>query len=317
MRLVGVQRVRVGRVIASESYVRFVVLSHLRVMRRFSGSVNVRVTSASGRVHSRAVPDVKFGVVSSAPETQEALGNFCRRLRVTTGLDLAPAVYKSYGELLKSTVDGIVDVVWAPPLIAIELEDRGIAMPAVVVRRSSRVGYYSALFCLADAPFQRVEELSKVRAAWVTKESASGYVVPRWHLRSLGVRLADAFATEEFFASHEAMTQAVLDNRADVGSTHVSLDPVTGKLASAPWLALGAAPGAVRVLLLVGPIPGDVVAISARVDSGARRRLIAALVALRDDVDGLALFEAGAFEPVPDGHLTLLRRLARFNETRA
>jgi ABC-type phosphate/phosphonate transport system substrate-binding protein len=294
-----------------------VVLSHLPVMRCFSGVVNVEVTSASGGVHSRAVPDVMFGVVSSARETPDALGNFCRRLRVTTGIDLAPAVYTSYAELLKSTLDGRVDVVWAPPLIAIELEDRGIATPAVVVRRSSRVGYYSALFCLADATFQRVEELSKVRAAWVSKESASGYVVPRWHLRSLGVRLADAFATEEFLASHEAMTQAVLENRADVGATHVSLDPVTGKLAAAPWLALGAAPGAVRVLLLVGPIPGDVVAISSRVDSGARRRLIAALVALRDDADGLALFEAGAFEPVPDGHLTLLRRLARFNETRA
>jgi phosphonate transport system substrate-binding protein len=323
LRLVGIEHVHLF-VLARVRNFRFVVtrvLGHVRVMRRFCASVNstrfVEVTSASGRVHSRAVQDVTFGVVSRAPETLGALGNFCRRLRVTTGIALAPAVYGSYADLLARTIDGRVDVVWAPPLIAIELEDRGVASPAVVVRRSSRVGYYSALFCLADARWERVEDLSRARAAWVSKESASGYVVPRWHLRSLGVRLNEAFADEEFFASHEAMTQAVLDGRADVGATHVSLDPVTGKLAAAPWLALGAAPGAVRVLLLVGPIPGDVVAVSSRLDSSAKRRLVAALVALRDDADGLALFEASAFEPVPDGHLTLLRRLARFNETRA
>jgi ABC-type phosphate/phosphonate transport system substrate-binding protein len=203
-------------------------------MRRISRSVNQRVTSGIGRVHSGAVPEVTFGVVSRAPETHDALGSFCRRIRVTTGIELAPAIHASYSELLKRALEGRVDVIWAPPLVAIELEDRGVAQPAVVVRRSQRVGYYCALFCLAGAPFQRVEELSGLRAAWVSKESASGYVVPRWHLRSLGVRLAEAFASEEFYSSHETMTQTVLDGKADVGATHVSLDPVTGKLASAP-----------------------------------------------------------------------------------
>ncbi len=295
----------------------FGVISHVRVMRRFYRLVKGGVTSASGWVHSLAVPSVTFAVVSHASETKEKLSSFCRRIQGSTGLRVAPEVYPSYAELLKNALEGRVDVVWAPPLVAIELEDQGVAQPAVVVRRSARAGYYSALFCLASASYQRVEELSKLRAAWVSKESASGYVVPRWHLRSLGVRLADAFRSEEFYGSHEATTDAILEKRADVGATHVSLDPVTGKLASAPWLLVGAAPGDVRVLLLVGPIPGDVVAISTRIGAETRAQLTAAFVGLRDDADGRALFEAGAFEPVPDGHLTLLRRLARFNETRA
>jgi len=91
---------------------------------------------------------------------------------------------------------------------------------------------------------------------------------------------------------------------------------VTGNLAAAPWLAFGEKPNAVRVLLLIGPIPGDVVSVSSRVEGVVRRRLVAALVAMKADGASRALFEASRFEPVPEGHLDMLRRLSRFSETR-
>jgi ABC-type phosphate/phosphonate transport system substrate-binding protein len=132
----------------------------------------------------------------------------------------------------------------------------------------------------------------------------------------MGIRLEKALTVENFFGSHEAATRAVLEDQADVASTHVSLDPVTGKLAAAPWLALGAKPADVRVLLLIGPIPGDVVSVSLRVEAVVRRQLVAALIAMKVDGSTRALFEASRFEPVPEGHLDMLRRLSRFSETR-
>ena len=210
---------------------------------------------------------------------------------------------------------GTVQVVWASPLIAIDLEDAGFASPVVVVQRSSRAGYYSALFTRSAGAIQSVEDLKRVRAAWVSTDSASGYFVPRWHLRSMGLELSQAFATESFQGTHEAVTRAVLNDEADVGATHVGFDPVTGKLAAAPWL--GIPDGSARVILLVGPIPGDVFSISLRVDAATKRRLVAAFVAMKGDADCRQLFEASRFDPVPDGHLDLLRRLLRFRETRA
>jgi ABC-type phosphate/phosphonate transport system substrate-binding protein len=133
----------------------------------------------------------------------------------------------------------------------------------------------------------------------------------------MGVSLTTAFASEKFFGSHEAVTRAVLTGEADVGATHVSRDPLTNKLSSAPWLSLGPKSPAVRVLLLVGPIPGDVVSVSARVDSATRRQLVAALIAMKADGVSQTLFEANRFEPVPEGHLEMLRRLSRFKETRS
>lgn len=254
-----------------------------------------------------------FAVVSAEPAAQQSLAAFCAKLGQATGLSVQPCVLGSFEELRERSVE----LVWAPPLVAIDLEDQGVASSAVVIRRSTRAGYYCALFVRNESPLTKVEALRGVRVAWVSKESASGYFVPRWHLRSMGIDLAQAFAKEELLGSHEAVTRAVLAGEADVGATHVGLDPVSGKLAAAPWLALGVAPGAVRVLLLVGPIPGDVIAIGQHVDPSARRRLVAALVAMREDESSRSLFEASQFDPVPEGHLDLLRRLARFSETKA
>jgi phosphonate transport system substrate-binding protein len=146
----------------------------------------------------------------------------------------------------------------------------------------------------------------------VSPESASGYVVPRWHLRSQRVDLQRAFGEEVFLGKHETVARAVCDGQAAVGATHVALDPVSGRLASAPWCTSNPEGPAIRVLLLVGPIPGDVIALRTGIASDARRQLTAALLALRPaDVAVGPLFDATSFEPVPSGHLSLLRRLSR------
>lgn len=260
-----------------------------------------------------------FAVVSDSEPTQEALGLFCRRLQTSTGVDIAPCVLSSYSALTETALAGRVDFVWAPPLVAVELEDKKAAIPVVVVKRGLRGGYHAALFARAEAPYRRPEELVGLTAAWVSRESASGYFVPRWHLRSLGVDLHKAFPRELFCSSHEGVVDAVLGGQADVGATHVGLEPVSGQLAAAPWLDMGAQRSSVRVLLLIGPIPGDLIVAGSHVPAGVRRRVAAALLSMHDDSDSAAqsLFQASRFEPVPDGHLGLLRRLARYSETGA
>jgi phosphonate transport system substrate-binding protein len=259
-----------------------------------------------------------FAVVSSTERTELALGQFCRRLSVATGLDISPCVVPSYAALINDTLAGKVQLGWAAPLVAVDLEDRGAVVPLVVLMRGVRAGYHAALFARADRPYRRIEDLQGLTVAWVSRESASGYFVPRWHLRSLGVDVGRAFQRELFCSSHEEVVEAVASGAADVGATHVGLEPVSGQLAAAPWLDLGLPASSMRVLLLVGPIPGDLIVAASSVPAAARQRLVAAFLGLRDDHDGMAqsVFQATRFDPVPDGHLDLLRRLARFAETR-
>lgn len=263
------------------------------------------------------MPSLTFAAVSAEAATAEALARFCERLGQATGMTFQARVLDSYAELRAGALSGTLDLIWAPPLIAIDLEDAGAAQSAVVVHRSARAGYYGALFTRADSRFVKVEALSQARAAWVSKDSASGYFVPRWHLRSMGLKLDDCFSTEAILGSHEAVTRAVLEGSADVGATHVGLDAVTGKLAAASWLSMGYPASSVRVLLLLGPIPGDVIAIGHHVEAAVRQRVVAALVTMNEEATSRGLFEASQFDPVPEGHLELLRRLSRFRETRA
>jgi phosphate/phosphite/phosphonate ABC transporter binding protein len=261
-----------------------------------------------------AVTPQTFAIVTDLARTRAAFEVFCQRLETATGFRISPSVYPSYASLIEEALAGRLDLAWSPPLVAVRLRQAQAAAPIAVVRRSSRTGYHSALFARADGPLRRPGDLRGLRAAWVSPESASGYFAPRWHLRSLGVDPKIAFVEESFLGSHEAVAEAVLGGKADVGATHVGLDPSGGSLTSAPWMTLGAPPTAIRVLLLIGPIPGDVIIASRKVPPGTRRRLTAALLTLRGDDAADAsqtVFDSTRFEPVSEDHLRLLERLQR------
>jgi phosphonate transport system substrate-binding protein len=262
----------------------------------------------------RAAPPgaLVFGVVRRSEQTEASAAEFCGWLARATGLDVQARVADGYAELLADIVAGEIDVAWLPPLVAIDAQDQaGVTLVAVVQRRDPK-GYHSALFTRADSRFQDVRDLCGAVGAWLSPESASGHFVPRWHLASRGIELAKAFREHLVFETHGAVARAVASGRADVGATHVALDPVTGELARAPWLELPDAPP-MRVLLLVGPIPRDVIAAAASLPVSTRRALLAALLSLEADHALVrSLFEATCFEPVPERHLELLRRLAHF-----
>jgi len=186
----------------------------------------------------RAVPTLHFAIVSTDEAVPAALDRFCSKLSFTTGVNVQPMVLSSYAALLERARAGEAQMVWAPPLIAIDLEDEKVASPVVLVQRSTRKGYHAALVARSDSGLRSVDDLVGVRAGWVSPESASGYFVPRWHLRSMGKDLKQVFSEERFCGTHEAVMRAVSDGSVDVGATHVGLDPVTGKLAAAPWLTL-------------------------------------------------------------------------------
>jgi len=254
----------------------------------------------------------RFAVVAKASTTGDLAAAFCARMTALTAVRFVPRVVESYEAIVDDLVHGRCELAWASPFVALEAEDRaGVALLAVV-KRPFAVGYHSALFTRADSTLRSIADLAGATVAWGSPWSASAYVVPRWHLRAKGIDLRRAFGQELSFARHDAIGRAVWDRVADVGACHVGVDPVSGLLASAPWQAVTGALGAMRVLLLVGPIPADVIAATRFVAPELRRRIVSALLAMKQSDPGLgALFDATSFEPVPEGHLALLRRLAR------
>jgi phosphate/phosphite/phosphonate ABC transporter binding protein len=235
------------------------------------------------------------------------LDEFCAALAAATGLQVDAVGVWYYHRLLEAMDVGDVDVAWLPPILAATAMIRGLAVPFALPVRGGVTSYSTALFARDDSRLRAVEDLAGVRAAWVDRQSASGYLLIRAHLRALGVDIERAISADRFTGSHEEVAQAVLDGSADVGASYVHLDPDDDRPMRAAWGDAG-----VRVLSYAGPIPADVIARSRRLDDKAQRRIEHALVSnqsprLRDAAR--VLLGAEGFALPRPGHLDAVAAL--------
>jgi phosphonate transport system substrate-binding protein len=127
---------------------------------------------------------------------------------------------RSYEDLERALLEGRADAAWGPPIVCARVEDAGghVALRAI---RYGAVTYRAVLLCRADDPIDLRAEatLRQRRAVWVDRWSMAGYVLPRHHLRTLGLDPASAFEREDLLGSYAACLDAVLELEADVTAT--------------------------------------------------------------------------------------------------
>ncbi|MFO0759066.1 MAG: PhnD/SsuA/transferrin family substrate-binding protein [Byssovorax sp.] len=264
-----------------------------------SGSEGQRADRPEG------APALTFAVASGSPATEPLLAALCQELSAALGRPIAPLVLPSYAALTDALADGRAQIVWAPPLVAIELEDTGLATIALCCTRGGQIDYHTAIFTRHAAPYEKLADLKGCHAAWVDAHSAGGYLVPRMRLAKEGLDPATLFGKQSFLGTHAAVACAVLDGEADVGATYLSLDPKTGRPESAGWLEAGAGINGAYVLATAGPIPSDAIALGNRLGSDEKAAIVERLLALPEAIpdifgrlfraDGLAVPEASHF----------------------
>jgi phosphate/phosphite/phosphonate ABC transporter binding protein len=238
--------------------------------------------------------------------TRGLLEQFCLALSDATGLTVEPRGVASYVRLLDQLEAGEIDLVWLPPIPALRATAGGHVVPVALPVRHGESSYSAALFTRADARWRVPADLDGVRAAWVDPQSAAGCLIIRAHLKKTGIDLDRAFSEAEFLGTHDAVADAVVEGRADVGATFAYLDE-SGRPKRAGWGARS-----VHLLASAGPIPNDIVAARKGLSSLLVRLVQSALV----DVQNAQLREAArvllaaeGFEvPTPD-HLEPLRGL--------
>jgi phosphonate transport system substrate-binding protein len=196
------------------------------------------------------------------------LEEFCLALAEATGLEVVPRGVWHYHHLLEGLADREIDLVWLPPILALRATANGRVIPIALPVRNGVSAYRAALFCRVDSPLESLADLKHVRAAWVDRQSAAGYLIIRAHMASLGISLEEAIGSENFVGTHDGVAGAVLDGDADVGATYVYLDERGGdrpRVLKAGW---GEAP--VRMLAYSGAIPSDIIAADRHVPAPLR-----------------------------------------------
>jgi phosphate/phosphite/phosphonate ABC transporter binding protein len=237
----------------------------------------------------------------------------CAALAAATGLDVKPVGVWYYHRLVEAMDIGHVDIAWLPPILAAQAASRGLSAPIALPVRGGVTSYSTALFTREDAPWTSPQELAGVRAAWVDRQSASGYLIIRAQLRALGVDLDRAFASDRFTGSHEEVAAAVMEGSADVGASFVHLDPADDRPLHAAW-----GDARVRILAHAGPIPADVIAASGRLDAPRLERVRRALLDGSDarlrEAARLLLGAEGFAAPRPDHLAAITALLPRLDE---
>lgn len=225
---------------------------------------------------ARSVEDgarLRLGVALTSGFTRAHLDEFCAALAGATGLAVEGVGVWYYHRLLEAMDIGHVDVAWLPPILAASAMIRGVGAPLALPVRGGVTSYSTALFTHESSSIRSAADLTGARAAWVDRQSASGYLLIRAKLRELGLDLDQAFTSARFLGSHEEVAHAVMEGSADVGASYVHLDPHDERPLRAAW-----GNARVRVIAHAGPIPADVVAVSRRVPSAIAQRVERTLI---------------------------------------
>jgi phosphonate transport system substrate-binding protein len=253
-----------------------------------------------------------FGIVRGTEWEGGLLDELCGLASAAAGVRFRPRGATSYRDLVDAVEAGEVGLAWLPPVPTIELGGRDAASPLAIPARRGLVSYHAALVVRRGGP-KTLADLKGLRAAWVDRDSAAGYLVPRLQLAASGVDVRRFFARELFVHSHARVVDAVAAGEADVGATFCNVD-ASGRVLRGAWLDdAGKALRPVETLATMGPIPNDALVGSNELPASARAGLTRWLLAL--DPRSKQIFErfigATAFRvPAPE-HYDAMRHVLR------
>lgn len=209
-----------------------------------------------------------------------------------------------------SLAEGAVDAAWlsASQYLDAARASHNKVLPAAKLVRSGMPFYRSALF-VKKTTKGTLLDLKGKHIAWVSQESAAGYLLARQLLVSNGFTEHD-LRDEKFFGDHAAVCKAVLDGKAELGATFAN-DGRGGSLAGCSE-SVGDATKELKVIATSDPIPNDVFALKPGTPPEVVEQLRAALIGLSSRPEGKQqltdLFHADAFVAAADDDFALLRQ---------
>lgn len=248
---------------------------------------------------------LRLGLIPRGGDGDARERDFVAALAGALGTEIDVHRGPDYRVVVSGLEQRLVDFAWLPPLVAARAVREKIADPLAVVVRHGATSYGTVLVARRGSPVRSVEDLRRVRVAWIDRESASGYVVIRAALAREGVKLTDAFVREVFVRSHAAVARAVLDGEVDVGATCMHVDGGVPYFARSPFAGdAGLSTAELQVVFEAGPIPADLFAVRRDVPLQVRSVLEAALLHARPErlhAAARALMHADAFAvPTPE-----------------
>ena len=197
------------------------------------------------------------------------------------GVEVRLSMLSRYGNIVERIQRKEVDAAFlgsfTGALASAQLGMQPVARP---INPDGSSTYWGYLFVRADSGIETVEQMRGRRLALVERATTAGYVFPVAYFKGQGVRsIEDHFAEVQFWGSHDASIQAVLDGRADVGAAKNTI-----------WELMVGEDRRVEIelkILATSPkVPSNGLFLSREVDPGLRASLRSTLLGLQDRPEG-------------------------------
>lgn len=246
-------------------------------------------------------PATIVGVVAStnaelARKQGEALAAF---VQSATKEQTLSRVFPDQEALAVALGKGEVDVALMGPLAYLRIPKGTKSQLLFRAVRAGKATYRSVLFGPPTSKLTSLEALKKnkgtLKVAWVETSSASGYIVPKAMLLGAGINPVQAFDTQDFLGSHDAVCEAVWNGKYDVGATFS--DPVTNDTKVTGCQAkLGRKTDSLKVIAYSQEVPNDSLVVGPAFSEGKAAAVTAAAKAAKKE----ALLPAFLAEGVAD-----------------
>jgi phosphate/phosphite/phosphonate ABC transporter binding protein len=269
------------------------------------GCATTSGASSGSKVTVTSLPPLSLGLVSysGAATASSDAQSLQTLLSQRLGRDVTTRVFPAEAELSSAVAAGTVDLAWLPPFAFVEAESKGKVTPIVKIARHGLPFYRGVLFVKSASKVSSLKDLQGLKAGWVEKNSAAGYLFPRAIIRQAGLKPAELFKREIFLGDHAAVCKAVLDGQVDVGATYADDRPKGQPVEIDGCVQASGAEAAkgLRVIATSAPIPNDVIAARPELppaDISRIREIFQGFKPTGDEQKILSVFKAESFVEV-------------------
>ncbi len=223
-----------------------------------------------------------------------------------TGLSFTMVMTSDYQDLLRSLLDGRVDVASLSPLLYVEAKEQQPCIRLLATQVSAGATFYSSYILVPeDAPYESVEDLEGKRFAFGSSSSASGYLFPLTFLMDRGIEPGRFFSEVKYAKDHLDALKMLLDHRVDAVATFARV--------LEPARSAGLDVGNLRVIAVAGRVPFDAVVAREGLEPETAARVQGALLGLTGatregreilagviELGGWVMSDDSVYEPVRD-----------------
>ena len=248
------------------------------------------------RVNAYGMQYLGIVPVENAVKMNKAFAPLCRFLGEALDRKLYVRLGHDYANAIADLGNGRALISYQTPSTYIEAHEKYGVEPLVVPLAKGAPHYHSAIVVRADSGIDSLEQLRGKRFAFGDPKSTGSKAMPESMLKEAGVDLKH-LAEHGFLGSHDNVATAVLENQYDAGGLMRSV--------AEKYVDKG-----LRIVAVSAPIPQFPLCASPLLPEKNRRRLVAALVELRDpQILGALGKDITGFAPVQNSDYDGVRRM--------